>query len=190
MAMVFCRECKKQVSSDAPTCPHCGVQDPGKDAKPAPTNKDALKGLLVLCVIVVGLVYACSDSDADKAKQAAASKAESDARAAAKAKADAACMLDLACIGEKGTITASIKCPSRIERLAKGAVKWTDGTLDSKFSHYRWKDKKSGIVTHIGDKAQFQNGFGAYINVIYACDLDMKVDPPEIVNVDAVEGRL
>lgn len=68
-------------------------------------------------------------------------------------------------------------------------MKWTDGTFEPKFSRFRWKDQKAGIVTHIGDKAQFQNGFGAYINVIYTCDLDMTKSPGEVVGVDVIEGR-
>jgi TM2 domain-containing membrane protein YozV len=28
MALMYCRECGKQVSSEAPTCPHCGVPQP------------------------------------------------------------------------------------------------------------------------------------------------------------------
>lgn len=103
---------------------------------------------------------------------------------------DAECMESLECIGNKGTFTAGVKCPSQIEKLAKNAVKWTDGTLEPKFSHFRWKDKEAGIVTHIGDKLQVQNDFGAYINIIYSCDLDMKQSPAAVVGVDAVEGRL
>ena len=29
MALTRCRECGKDVSTDAATCPHCGVADPG-----------------------------------------------------------------------------------------------------------------------------------------------------------------
>jgi hypothetical protein len=39
------------------------------------------------------------------------------------------------------------------------------------FSRFRWKDQNTGIVTYIGDKAQFQNGFGAWARVTYECDL-------------------
>ena len=28
MALMYCRECGKQVSSEAPSCPHCGVPNP------------------------------------------------------------------------------------------------------------------------------------------------------------------
>ena len=67
MAMVFCRECKKQVSSDAPACPHCGVLEPGKGAASVPSTKDALLGFLALAAIVGGVLFACSEGDTNKA---------------------------------------------------------------------------------------------------------------------------
>lgn len=172
MALKPCKECKKEVAVNAPTCPHCGVKNPGV------TRKDSLIGLAIVCAVVGGAYVACSDSDADK--QAAAAK---------RAEAEAACMTDLQCLGDKGTIAAGLRCPEHIEKLAKGAVRWTDGTLEPKFSRFRWKDEKAGVITFFGDKAQFQNGFGAYINVIYSCDLAMKQDS-KVLSVNAVEGRL
>lgn len=35
MALVSCRECKREVSSDAASCPHCGVADPAGVGAPA-----------------------------------------------------------------------------------------------------------------------------------------------------------
>lgn len=40
MALVFCRECRAQVSSEAPTCPRCGVPGPG-----TPPGPPSLRGL-------------------------------------------------------------------------------------------------------------------------------------------------
>lgn len=34
MALMYCRECGKQVSSEAPACPHCGVPQPVYRAAP------------------------------------------------------------------------------------------------------------------------------------------------------------
>lgn len=36
MALMYCRECGKQVSSEAPACPHCGVPQPVYGAAPPP----------------------------------------------------------------------------------------------------------------------------------------------------------
>ena len=49
MAMTKCKECKKEVSTNAKTCPNCGVKDPGF------TIKDYIFGVIVLIVIVWGV---------------------------------------------------------------------------------------------------------------------------------------
>lgn len=97
------------------------------------------------------------------------------------------CKADLQCIGDKLSMTASFKCVDDVERLAKHSVKWTDGMLDAKFSHFRWGAGKNS-VTVIGDKAQFQNGFGAYTNVVYECDLSL--DGETVLDVRVREGRI
>ncbi len=101
---------------------------------------------------------------------------------------DAACKSDLHCWGEKHFVDASVKCVRPIERLAKYSSKWTDGWLTPKFSHYRWKDSKKGIITYIGDKIQFQNGFGAWQDHTYGCDFDPATG--SVRGVRAVPGRL
>lgn len=70
MALVPCRECGQQVSTEAKTCPHCGVADPaGKptparppSATPAPTGSSAVEkgclgclGLFIVLVIIGSL---------------------------------------------------------------------------------------------------------------------------------------
>jgi hypothetical protein len=45
MAMTKCKECKKEVSSKAATCPHCGIKNPGQKAS------DAIGGFIMLIVI-------------------------------------------------------------------------------------------------------------------------------------------
>lgn len=52
MALTACTECKKEVSTKAKVCPHCGV--------PHPTvkTKDVIAGLIVL-LSVGGIVASC-----------------------------------------------------------------------------------------------------------------------------------
>ena len=69
MAIVYCRECKKEVSNAAATCPHCGIADPGKGAQPKPTAKDSFLGFLILFAIVGAIVYSCSGSDSGSAEK-------------------------------------------------------------------------------------------------------------------------
>lgn len=174
MALKSCRECKRDVSTEAKTCPHCGVTNPTK--QPA-SKKDALIGAAaVVGAIVVGIVMS-GKSDAEKSAAAEKQAAEK-----------AACMKDLKCHGNNGTVAAGIRCAKLVEKLAKNSMKWTDGTFDSKFTHFRWKNEHDGSITFVGDKAQFQNGFGAYVNVIYECDLDGAQD--QVLDVRVREGRL
>lgn len=57
-----------------------------------------------------------------------------------------------------------------------------------KFSHYRWKDAENGIVTVIGDKIKFQNGFGAWSNMIYECDVNPATEA--VLDVRVSDGRI
>ena len=179
MALKPCRECKKQVSTEAKTCPHCGINNPAPvtTAGGEPSRKDKLIGIGIFFALIAGAITMCSDSEDEKA--AAAKQA---------AEAKAACAKDLQCAGDQGVISAGIVCPREIEKLAKNSMKWTDGTLEPKFSKFRWANKDQTAITFLGDRAQFQNGFGAYVNVVYECD--MTSDMATLLAVRVREGRL
>jgi len=81
-----------------------------------------------------------------------------------------------------------VSCTGPVERLAKNNFEWTDRWFEPKFTQYRWKDKKRGIVTHIGDKIKYQNGFGAWVYHIYECDFDAATNT--VLDVRARPGRL
>jgi hypothetical protein len=77
MALMYCRECGKQVSSEAPSCPHCGVPNPtGNTAgvwpdpprqqappPPAPKKQPGCFGVGCLGVIVIGIIGAIAGGD-------------------------------------------------------------------------------------------------------------------------------
>lgn len=174
MALKSCRECGKEVSTEAKTCPHCGVEKP---TTPQPTAKDTITGLVFLVLVVAGALTMCGESDSEK-----------QAKAQAKAAEDAKCAQELSCIGERLGITASGFCSDQVERLAKNSATWTDKTLEPKFSHYRWANTEKSAVTLIGDKVQFQNGFGAHVNMVYHCDVDVKTKA--VIGVRANPGKL
>lgn len=100
----------------------------------------------------------------------------------------AACKTDLSCWGEENLAAGGAYCQPYVERLAKYSHKWTDSTLELKFYKYRWADKSKGTVTYIGDRIQFQNGFGAFQNHVYECDFDPATN--RVLNVRAEPGRL
>ena len=66
MAMMSCKQCKKEVERTATTCPHCGVTNP------AVSTKQTILGVAALAAIVVAVVVACSDSSTPKSTEAAA----------------------------------------------------------------------------------------------------------------------
>lgn len=228
MALRPCRECGRQVSTEALSCPQCGVPNPTAepsppveqvlsseltpDAKTTPLKKptsfgEYIAGFMVLGVVFVVAIAIGSQSDAPQNKAPATQvsrvvSTQSDPReaeqkrlaeAAEKARKDAECRKDLKCWAEKGTVAASVYCRDQIEKLANYSMKWTDAWYEPKFSHYRWSRKDQngrGIVTYLGDKAQFQNGFGAYQNVIYTCDIIPEDKDHTIFDVSVTPGRL
>jgi hypothetical protein len=88
VAMGKCRECSKSVSSEATTCPHCGVPRPVAPPRPkTPEAEAAERGVGIGCLVVVLLVFGwCyfSPSDDERALK------ERNRRAAAEAATDSA----------------------------------------------------------------------------------------------------
>ena len=133
--------------------------------------------------------------EAERAAQAeaeAAAEVKAEAERAAQAEAEAAeleaCRQDLQCWGQKYSIDAAVRCRGPIERLAQFDMRWTDGWTDTKFPRIRWENQDEGLIIYIGDKAQFQNGFGAWQNVIYTCTYDPATD--SAIDVTVTPGRL
>ncbi|MBY0256337.1 hypothetical protein [Methylobacterium sp.] len=214
MALKACRECGQQVSTEAASCPKCGVPNPTLAlANIAPpkqpqqkkkSNGKAAFGIVILLLFVLALSRGGDDQTnsstaatepnrvVSKIDPAEAERARI-AEAAAKAKKDADCRADLQCWADKGTIAAGIFCREKIEKIANYSMKWTDSWYEPKFSHFRWAKNypfEKGVVTYLGDKAQFQNGFGAYQNVIYSCDMVPGDKNNVIYDVSAKPGRL
>lgn len=101
---------------------------------------------------------------------------------------DAACGQNLKCIADKAWAEASVVCQNAVERDATYQFEWTDGLMERKFSHYRWSNANQRHVTFYGDKVKFQNGFGAWQNMIYYCDYDTKTK--SVVGLRMTGGRL
>lgn len=139
-------------------------------------DKQFVVGLVALAVIAAGALTACGESPAEVA-----------AREKAAAEKEAACKADLQCLGDKLAVAAAVRCVDPVEGMAKNSMKWTDDTLEMKFSRFRWGSGQQS-VTMIGDKAQFQNSFGAHVNVVYECDLS--VDGERVLDVRVREGRI
>lgn len=182
MALIDCHECGQKVSTEAAACPHCGAKPrvPAPEMAPAVVAVEKKKPSAIMRYgggfLLVAFALAIIGTMAGGGKSEDAPKA-------------ADCAKDnLQCQGDKAVVSAGIYCKDPIERLAKHSVRWKDGTFDTKFSHFRWANKEAGVITMVGDKAEFQNGFGAYTPVIYECDL--AADRKTVMDVRVREGRL
>lgn len=168
MAMTKCKECKNEVSTSAKTCPHCGVSNPSV------TAKQQLLGLVILGVLIAAGFSMCSGGDESKPE---VPKVD-----------DATCKQDLQCWGDRHNVGAAVMCAGPVEKLAKYSARWTDGLLEPKFSHFRWLNKQQGTITYIGDKIEFQNGFGAFQKHVYECDYHPETK--KVLDVRARPGQL
>ena len=174
---IKCEECGNEISDKAAVCIKCGAPLPVlTKAPPAPSkglNQKLTKHEVWATFIILFIVlFVIAKSDNTTQSKTPATCAND----------------DLSCLGNKGIIAAGVYCKEPIEKLALHSVKWTDGTLDMKFSRFRWKDKNAGTITYIGDKVEFQNGFGAFTPMTYTCDLSG--DNQTVIDVQAEEGRL
>jgi hypothetical protein len=98
------------------------------------------------------------------------------------------CKAELQCWGDKYLLKASFACDDLIPKMAKFTYEWTDSIFEPKLSMFRWKDAKKGTVTYLGDKIRFQNGFGAWQDIIYECDYNPFTET--IMDVRVRPGRL
>ena len=102
-------------------------------------------------------------------------KEEEERKAAQKKAADLkANKEDASWLSDNYGTEAGIRCRPLIERLAKNQFEWTDSWSESKFSSYLVKTSKPYVLTVVGDKIKFQNGFGAWTNMKYYCDYNVK----------------
>jgi hypothetical protein len=112
--------------------------------------------------------------------------------AAAKEKSDAAaeqdCLRNLQCIADRFSLRIQSTCRKAIERYAKYDFKWTTGVTTPMFSRLKWANNEKTAISYIGDKIKFQNGFGAWQNMIYTCNLNFEKN--EITKVTIEAGRL
>lgn len=103
-------------------------------------------------------------------------------------KTDGECRQDLDCWAKRHEAAAMTDCQRQIDRRAKYDTRWDSGWLTPMFTRINWSNRDAGRLTYIGDKVKFQNGFGAWAPMIYACDYDPEAKA--VLDVRVREGRL
>ena len=83
MSMKPCRECKKEISSEAKTCPNCGVKKPHRD-------KIGMGGAIVLAVAALLILGALISEPEPESAEDRAARLEQEAAEAAASIAEAA----------------------------------------------------------------------------------------------------
>ena len=170
----LCAACRR-----SPTAQRAGNQtttvppNPESDAGER-TGKEFVVLIAFLALLLAFVVVSISDDPKGAERQErAAEQAERDAEQQTPA--------------QRGEVAALVRCPERVERLAQYTHRWTDGFLEPKFSRSRPTGNRN-VVTYLGDRIEFQNGFGAWQPHVYECDLN--VVTRQVVAVRARPGRL
>jgi hypothetical protein len=79
-------------------------------------------------------------------------------------------------------------CKRAIEKRAKHQAEWLDGWTTPLFTKYLVDENNKQLITYIGDRVKFQNGFGAWTHMIYMCTYN--ATNRAVTNVLIEEGRL
>lgn len=194
--MLICPKCHHQRSpQDDPEipetqCPGCGIfyakyrpskeRPPPKPPKERPRPQPWLnlsrltaaakrsRGLWVAVILLlIGLQIVMDLPPHPSASELQAIRAE---RILAEQKAAARCRADLKCTAEKYLDSIFSPCSRLIEQQARYLYKWKG----SRFTYFSWLDEKKPAIAYVGDGLQFQNGFGAWQNMRYACNVDLE----------------
>lgn len=198
-----CPSCMKMISKKALACPFCGDPLGNIHEITQETHKNPEKKIGKFRQAVGSTIFACfvclafwAFFIADK-KETPNSKplqvkhlttVEIKQHEEEKRQKEEECKRTLNCWADRHDLHAITKAERLIERSAKYSFEWTDGFLEPKLSNYKWKDKNNLIITYIGDKIKFQNGFGAWQNMIYFIDYDTLNDV--VVDLKIEPGRL
>lgn len=174
--LMQCPACGHQCSKTAAACPSCGhplgTQKPAEQEKPAKrTSLTAILAALVLVPLAISAAFESCSSDDSRDRRAAVSSSRS--------QQSAQCRKDLRCWAERHDVDAQVRCKRTIERLANFSSEWTGSILQPMFTRFAWADQAAGTVTYYGDSIRFQNGFGAWQNMVYACTYNPATDTAE-----------
>lgn len=171
MALLKCAECGAIVSSQATSCTKCGA--------PPPKRKASRLVLWILgAAIFIPLFQLGVRVNEQKinqqaaAREAAARPARAQPAKPATPRTTTSSSAANPCSLGESELDAYAQCAAAVENLAVYGVEWTDGLLHGKFHSARCHDLAALTVLLTGQKAKFQNAFGAWQQVRYTCVWD------------------
>lgn len=153
MALITCKDCKKEFSTDAKRCPHCGA------------NKPAGKGCLIVFMGLLAIGFLGSAGDGKSPGQS--NGCESNWKACRDNEDLANHYRDWSRI--------TVACKMAAERAARYGTPefpWLPFGSFRKGRDY----VETGIVDVYEKEAKFQNGFGAMVHSTVACTYDLNAD--------------
>lgn len=142
MGMVKCRECSKEVSDQAKTCPHCGIANPAPPSRLGNYFKLGLGALIVFAMVrcISDQEDRRSSAEAERQRVEASKTPEQRAREVAeKAKAEADFQ---SVVSRLRALKASTKNPTSFELV--DAILMDDGTV---CVVYRGTNSFNAVVT-------------------------------------------
>lgn len=158
-----CKKCAKDICTSDKKCPHCGVVGPAIVWLP-------LKAFLILFSLIFIIKSCVGESDEDKSARLIE------------------CKKSLKCWSMQNELNAIMKCQSSVDRFAKYSTEWTDSITKPIFKGNEWANEKEGIIRYLGDTVKFQNGFGAWTNMIYMCEFNPATSM--ITHIEVKEGKI
>jgi hypothetical protein len=180
MALKSCRECGKQVSTEAATCPHCGVRS---SASPTPRSPIEVAGIVALLLIAVAIFAYGTKSE--NSTDHSASKEDPQL---------IACRSDWSKCADNVQLLREYRDWYKVqsacslagdERAKYGTPKWPWGSFGTVLEGNDYVT--SGVAVAIAPDVQFQNGFGAWAHTRVTCKYDLRAK--SVLSVDISEAR-
>ena len=167
MAIKKCRECGKDVSTEAKACPHCGAPSPVRqEMSPAAS----LGCLTVLAAIVATIWWISASTSAPSCF---------DNYSLCKNNAD---LIN----HYRGIAAATTACQDAVNQSARyGAPKWQDVPFGTFLTGNDYV--KSGVINLIDKDVQIPNVFGGVRNTSAFCAYDLKRQRLVTVRVDGID---
>lgn len=97
------------------------------------------------------------------------------------------CVSD-SCIADKYMFSAIMECQPEIQQYAQYDYEWTHGFFTPWAKKYKVDEQNRQLIHYFGDSLKFQNGFGAWQNMIFMCVYDAGKE--SVIEVAVEPGRL